>query len=299
MTTPKSKAVLAAIIGNSIFGLSFLASKIALLHTEPLLLLCLRFGIAFLLMNLLLLFRIVKVNFRGKNLLPLILLGICQPVLYFVFENYGIKLSTSSFSGIMIGLVPIAGFFMGSLFIKEPFSMKKLLWACCSVLGVCLISFSEKESGTTTGVGFLCLVLAVLTAALYNTLSKKAADEFTAFERTYIMFLTGFVLFVFISVVFYREQFVPELAEAFCTSEVLLPALYLAVFSSVIAFFCLNYAVTYLTVQQATSYTNLTSIVSFAAGVLLLHESFTWLHLIGVAVILLGIIRFNQCDITQ
>ena len=299
MTTSKSRAVLAAIVGNSIFGLSFLASKIALSYTEPIMLLCLRFGIAFLLMNLLLLFRIVKVNFRKKNLLPLVLLGICQPVLYFVFENYGIKMSTSSFSGIMIGLVPIAGFFMGSLLIHETFSIKKLLWACCSVLGVCLISFSEKESGTTTGVGFLCLILAVLTAALYNTLSKKAADEFTAFERTYIMFLTGFILFFLISSISYREQFVPELAEAFCTFEVLLPALYLAVFSSVIAFFCLNYAVTYLTVQQATSYTNLTSIVSFAAGVLLLHESFTWLHLIGVAVILLGIIRFNQCDILE
>lgn len=295
MNSSKSKAVLAAIIGNSIFGLSFLASKIALMHTEPLLLLCVRFGIAFLIMNFLILFRIVKVNFRQKNLIPLFLLGICQPVLYFVFENYGIQMSTSSFSGIIIGLVPIAGFFMGCLLIREPFSIKKLLWASCSVFGVCLISFSEKESGTTTGTGLLCLILAVLTAALYNILSKQTAEKFTAFERTYIMFLTGFVSFVLISIMHYGNHFAGNLYNCLTNTTVLFPALYLAVFSSVIAFFCLNYAVTYLTVQQATSYTNLTSIVSFAAGVLLLHENFTWFHLAGVIVILFGIIRFNRC----
>lgn len=289
-----SRAILAGIIGNSIFGLSFLASKIALSYTTPILLLFLRFGFTFIILNLLLLFHIAELHFTGKKLLPVILLGICQPVLYFLFENYGIQLTTSSFSGIMIGLVPIAGYFMGSLFLKELFIKNKFFWSVCSVLGVVFISLFGQENGSVTGLGILFLALAVLTAAFYNILSKGCSDDFSPFERTYIMFAVGFVSFSLISVLQYKNQLLPAIQICLSDMRVFLSVLYLALFSSVIAFFCLNYAVSYLTVQQATSYTNLTCVVSVAAGVFILHEPVSLPHIIGIVIIILSIYKFNK-----
>jgi drug/metabolite transporter (DMT)-like permease len=109
--TNQRKAMLAALIGNVIFGFSFLASKVALNQVTPLVLLTARFALAFIILNLLVILGLAKINFKRKNVKSLILLGVIQPVIYFLCENYGIQYTTSSFSGVMIALVPVVAFF--------------------------------------------------------------------------------------------------------------------------------------------------------------------------------------------
>ena len=85
------KAAAAAIVGNVIFGFSFMFSRVVLLEVNAFVMLALRFSIAFLVMTALIAAGVVKVNLR-KNLKPLLLLGIFQPVLYFTFESLGMDL---------------------------------------------------------------------------------------------------------------------------------------------------------------------------------------------------------------
>ena len=56
----------------------------------------LRFLLAFLLLNLMMLFGWEKIRLRGKNLRPLIVLSCVEPI-YFFFESYGIYYSNSTF----------------------------------------------------------------------------------------------------------------------------------------------------------------------------------------------------------
>ena len=98
------KATLAALTACVIFGFSFMASRIAMEHTAPSMLLSLRFLAALLIMSLLLLFRAGSIRLKGKPLGRFLLLGVCQPVVYFIGESNGIKYTNSSFSGIMIAL---------------------------------------------------------------------------------------------------------------------------------------------------------------------------------------------------
>lgn len=60
------KAVAAAVLGNSFFGLSFLFSKVALERLEPFVLLAVRFIVAFVMLNLVLLTGKVKIRLTGK-----------------------------------------------------------------------------------------------------------------------------------------------------------------------------------------------------------------------------------------
>ena len=115
-------ATLAGLLGYSIFGFSFLFSKVALGLTTPLVLLSVRFLTAFLVMNLLVLTGKMRLSLGGKPVRMLLLLGLVQPVVYFICENYGIALTSASFSGIMLGIIPIAGLVLGRLFLKEPCS---------------------------------------------------------------------------------------------------------------------------------------------------------------------------------
>lgn len=65
--TEEKKGMLAAGLAYCIFGTTYLFSKIALGITEPAILLCVRFTITFAVLNLLVLTRAAKVNFRGKK----------------------------------------------------------------------------------------------------------------------------------------------------------------------------------------------------------------------------------------
>ena len=101
------KAVAAAIVANSFWGLSFLAARVAMNSAQIILILSHRFLLAFFVMSLLLLTPLGDCHLRGKPLLPLLLLGILEPVVYFFGEQYGILHSSTVFSGVMIALIPI------------------------------------------------------------------------------------------------------------------------------------------------------------------------------------------------
>ncbi|MFV0363929.1 MAG: DMT family transporter [Suipraeoptans sp.] len=292
--TNKTKAIVASVLGNFIFGLSFLASKIALSEVSPMVLISTRFILSFLIMNLLVFFGIAKINFRGKNLFPLLILGICQPVLYFIFETYGIKYSSSSFAGIIIAFIPILAFLLAAVFLKEPLKKNKVVWSIFSLVGIVIISLAEQSGGSVHIIGILLLSGAVLTAAIFNIISRKNAGTFTAFERTYFMFAVASIVFFIMALFETKGTLFRVIAEEASNISFVLPTIFLAVFSSVIAFFCVNYSVTYLRIQQSTSFGNLSTIVSVVAGVLILHENFTVFHLFGIVLIIIGVYKVNS-----
>ena len=74
----EKKAMAAAFFACFVFGLIFIFSKMALEIVSPAVLLTFRFGLAFLLMNLLLLTGKVRLKLKGKNLGGLFLLGFLQ-----------------------------------------------------------------------------------------------------------------------------------------------------------------------------------------------------------------------------
>lgn len=191
----RKRAVAAGITGNVIFGFSFLASKIALNYAAPMELLSIRFGVSMLILLLLISLKIMRLDLKGKNILPLIALGLCQPVLYFCFENYGLMYSTSSFSGIMIGMAPVASTVTAAIFLKEKVSRRSMAGIAVCVVGVVITSLSEKSEGSVTAVGFLCLCGAIMMAMIYSLLNKRSSGEFSPFERTFVMFTVGFIAF--------------------------------------------------------------------------------------------------------
>ncbi|WML33717.1 EamA family transporter [Clostridium sp. OS1-26] len=68
---------------NFIFGLSFLFSKRALSVADPIALLSFRFLSAFLVMTLLIVFRVIKVNYKNKPIKWLDIISFIQSVIYF------------------------------------------------------------------------------------------------------------------------------------------------------------------------------------------------------------------------
>lgn len=283
-----TKGMLAAFFGNFIFGLSFLFSKTALQAATPSVLLFWRFFLALTVMNVLRLTGKCTVSLKGKPIGLLLLMGLCQPVLYFYFENYGLLYSNATFSSVMIALVPIASLVFGALFMRETPTVLQVLCSAVSVGGVIWMAFLQSSSGAITVWGVLLLIGAVVTAVGFNVISRRSAEKVTAFERTYVMFLVGTAAFFAVAVL--ENCRTPmQLVTPFTDSGFVVSLLYLGVLSSVCAFLMINYANTYLPLSRATVFSNVITVVSVAASIWLLHEPFNVYILIAALLIILGI----------
>ena len=286
--------MLGALMANTIFGFSFLFTKNLLNITHPLLILAIRFTIAFSFMSALIAFRVVKVNFRGKNLKPLLLMAVMEPFLYFIFELYGLQRISSSLSGIIMALVPIAVIILSGIFLKTKTTRVQKFSTLLSLAGIIAINLSMSNTGTSHFTGVLLLILAVISAGIFNILSQSQAKNFTAFERTYFMFFVGAIAFTLASLILFRQNLIPTVISAFKTPGFIFPIFYLSILSSVVAFFAYNYATSKVAAVQTSAFANVTTIISILAGILILKEDFSLLQLIFCIPVILGIIGVNS-----
>lgn len=285
----RRRALLATFGFATIYGFSFMASRIALQHTNASVLLLIRFTVAMIILLLLVLTGVFKVSLKGKPIGKFLLMGLCQPVIYFVGETLGIQYTNSSFAGVMIATIPVVTAALSAVFMHERISPITIAWIVCSIVGVFIISINQTGSGAVHLKGILFLFLAVVSASVFYMLSKSVASDFTPFERTLIMMLLGFICFFIQAVITEGSALLPELKSGFTDLAVMLPVLYLSVLSSVVAFMLQNYAVSYLDLTSITVFENIIPVISVLAGVLFLHEPFSVVQLIGITLILLGV----------
>ena len=196
----KQAATLAALIGNSIFGFSFMFSRMALDVATPFVMLMYRFLLAFAAINAVALWANrhsgqdwLRFSLRGKNVGALVVLGLVQPVAYFLCESYGISLTNSVLSGVIIALVPIVALIFGALFLGEKPRRAQVGYCALSIAGVMVMTMQQSSGGNIRLLGVVLLFGAVLTGVLFNIISRKTADTFSALERTYVMMLVAAV----------------------------------------------------------------------------------------------------------
>jgi drug/metabolite transporter (DMT)-like permease len=295
LKTKQVKVLLASTVGHVFWGFSFMASRTALDTAPVLVLLSHRFLTAFLGMSLLLLTPLGALRLRRKPLLPLLALGLAEPVIYFFGEQYGLLHSNTIFSGVMIAMIPIVSTLAAAPILKEKPSTGQLLFSLLSVGGVIGIGLLSKSSGALDWIGVVGLLVAVLSAVAYTLLSRGISGSFSPFERTYFMIGVGAVVFTVLALLACRSDPAAYL-RPLETPSYLLSMLFLALCCSVISYFLSSYAITHLSIARVTVFANLTTAVSVFAGAVFLHEPFSLLGALFCLLILLGIYGVQRCS---
>ena len=158
------KAIISALIAQIIFGFSFMATKIALGIASPLTVIANRYMVATIALTLVMLTGKFGISLKGKKISRVLVMSLFQPVLYFIFESYGIDMTTSAFSSVMIALIPVASIFCGMIMLSEKVSLLQGLFTVLSVLGVTVVALQGKAEGTITFLGVLLLFGAVISS---------------------------------------------------------------------------------------------------------------------------------------
>ncbi len=289
-------AIIFSLITHIIFGLSFPFSKIALEYSSPITLLALRFLLAFVVLNLILFSGKAKLNYKGKNLKGLLLMGIFQPILYFLCEMFGIQFTTVTFSSVMIALIPIVSLFLEAIFFKFKTNLFQVFCAILSISGVIMMTMLNASDGIITVGGVILLIGAVLTAVGYSFTSRITSSDFSAFERTYFMFMLGATFYSILAIFENGENTYQAFIAPWSSSSFVVCILFLGVLSSVVAFYGMNYAYSNAPVSKVAIFANIVPVVSTAVGVVFLDEPFSMLHFISIVVILVGLIGFQKAQ---
>lgn len=300
MNEPKNKglggAIAAAVVSNGIFGFSFMFSSVALKVTTPETLLMLRFLLAFALISVIAFFmsrkkdapQWLRFSLKGKPILPLLGLGVLQPVVYFLCENWGVKLTNSTVGGVIIALIPIVAMSMGRVFLREKVQPLQWVFALVSIAGVVLMTTQQTAEGDIQLAGVLLLMGAALAAGLFNISSRKLSAAYSPLESTFVMMGVGAAVFTVMALI--RGVDLTVLG----SWQVIAALVYLAVLSSIAAFLLLNYANSRLPVARATAFCNVTTVLSLFAGVVFLGDPFNALILLAAVLILAGIVGVQR-----
>ena len=185
---------LAAAACEILFGLSFIFTKSITAQASGLALISWRFVTAFFFVNLYLLTRRQKVVINGRNLKPLIRIAILNPIIYFICETIGIRMTTASESGAFLACIPVVALIMSSLILKEWPSRWQVVGVATTLIGIIIAVFAAGGSTNFSLVGYFILGLAVVSYALYCVDVEKAS-QFTSFEITYFMLASGCLTF--------------------------------------------------------------------------------------------------------
>ena len=280
-------ALCCGIIGNVIWGASYLFTRIAQQEAPPMVQMSLRFLLAFLLLNLMMLFGWEKIRLRGKNLRPLIMLSCVEPI-YFFFESYGIYYSNSTFAGVTLAIVPVIAIGMGVLILKEYPTRKQFLLCFVPIAGVILVTIAGSGLGAVQPIGVVLVFGACLFAAFYRVYNKDSSAEFTAFERSY--FVIGMCMLVFTVVALCMEHGdLAPFAAALHSKRFVLSTVVLSVFCSVAANILVNYSASILPMAIFSNLGSLITVCAMFLGIIFLDEPTNAMSLVGSAMVLVGL----------
>lgn len=284
--------VAAAVAGNAFWGFSFLFTRVALQETTPELMLALRFMISFALMNIPLLLGRQKLRLKGKKLLPLLGLAVAEPVVFFA-ESYGILHTNATFAGVMVAIAPIFAIALAALVLKEYPSRRQLLFCLLPIVGVIIMVLSGKSLGVVTPLGVLFLLINCVGIAFYRLFNRWGSQEFTPFERTYMVLFSCLVVFTTSALISVKGD-VGAFVAPVTNPRVIFPVLALCLLCSIGANMLVNYAAGRMSVAKLSVFSSLITMCSTFGGIVILREPFSAMSLVGTVLIVYGIWQVSR-----
>ena len=285
-----SKALLAAFGVYFIWGFTFYASSVAQQTASPLILLMYRFLLSSVLMLIPVALGRKKLRVKKEDFIILLAMSLFEPGIYFIGEQYGIKYTNSSFAGIFISLIPLLDMVLADIFFKEKPVALQWIFCVVSILGVIAVTLlTSSAGGHITVKGVFWLLVAVTSAGAYATCNKALANRgIHPYTRTVFPLIVGAMFFA-VGAIFESRKDLSQLIVPLRSLSFDLAVIYVAVFASVAGYSLYNYAIDNAPIANVVSLNSIVTVISVIAGVVFLHEPFSFGAAIAMLVVIVGV----------
>ena len=278
----KNKALTYILITASVifWGISFILTKELFLSEEHMTvtaLITIRLAIASAVMvpALALTRRLRRI--QKKDIKWFLLLAFCEPFVYHLCETNGVRLVSGSLASVVIATIPLfVPFGMWAAY-RQRIKPSLIVGVLLSLAGVFLMLNGEIGFGGTALQGILFLTGAVAIAVVYTLLLVKVVDHYHPLVVTTWQNVIGLVYFL-------------PLMLIFDGGALLLLMLVLCIFCSTLAYAGYNYVVRNLGASEACIFNNAIPVFSLIAAVAIGQEQFSWVKVVGMAIVIAGVI---------
>lgn len=276
----------ALLLAMLLWGSSFIAMKVAVGAFDPLLVILARMLVATLLFAFVAR-RFTGADYRAGDWKWLLLMGLCEPGLYFLFEAYALQYTTASQAGMITALLPVMVAAAAALLLGER--ARRRIWAGfgLSVAGVVWLSAAAEvqEQAPAPLLGNFLEFLAMVCATGYMVLLKKLSVRYSPWLLTAVQALVGLLFYL---------PALPFIAWPDSLARIslipLLAVLYLGSVVTIGAYGLYNFGMSRLPASQASAFVNCIPVIAVALGWALLDERLTPWQLAACVLVLGGVV---------
>ena len=278
------------IIAVIFWGSSFIATKVALKELSPETIISLRLIIAsvFLFITAIVYKKDFSINFKSHGVIFILAL---IAVFHLMIQVTGLKYTTASNTGWIIGTAPIFMVILAAIFFREKIGMLKISGIIIAMFGLLLLI----GKGNITNVdliknkGDLLVLASAFTWGVYSMVNKKIS-------LSYSPLMTILYLFLMMAIII-----IPFNLNAASVNSVVnlslngwISILFLGLFCSGIAYVIWAYSLRDLKSAKVGAFLYFEPLVTVVAAWVLLSESITVLMIFSGIIITLGVVLVNK-----
>lgn len=226
----------------------------------------------------------IRMQDTGKFLL----LAFFEPLIYFICETFGLKLTGSpTLSSMIIATIPIFSIGAGIFFFKERISWLNIAGILLSLSGIVMVVMEKGELGKHFIWGIVLLVIAVIAEVGHASVTKKLSSNYQSQVIVMYQFLIGSI---YLLPLLLWKGFDGFNMEVYFSAEALYPILCLAVLCSSLAFSLWVSTIKSLGVAKSSIFSALIPIAAAIIAWLIGHETLSSRQWAGIAISFIGVI---------
>ncbi len=276
---------LIAILSMLFWGMSFVWSKIVFNYYQPVTTVFLRLVISTILMfgGIFLFGKWRKIKKEDYRLF--LISALFNPFLYFLGESYGLKLSSSTLSAVVIATIPLFSPLAAYYFIHEKLSALNVAGLLLSFAGILTMIFNSDFSLNASPFGILFLLSAVASAIIYSVFLKKLSVKYSALMIIAVQNLIGSFYFMPFFFLFEFKMFMNVVPNF----ELLSSLIALAVLCSSVAFVFFTKATREIGISRTNVFANLIPVFTGIFSYFILAEQFNLQKITGMMIVIIGL----------
>ena len=297
MPRPKLVAILEATFAVTVWGASFVATKVAVQEVSPVTVVWLRFTIGVVILGLATLIRKQFALPERSEVCYFALLGFLGITFHQWLQSTGLVTAQATTTAWIVATMPIFIAILGWLVLAEKLSWRQGMGITVAVLGALLVlskgDLTALAGGRFGTRGDFLVMLSAPNWAVFTILSRRGLRRYPATRMMFFVMVFGWL---FSSVLFITRGGLDEWP-AF-SADGWLSVGFLGVFCSGLAYIFWYDALKALPAAQAGAFLYLEPFVTVIVAALVLGEPLLGVTLLGGAAILLGVWVVNRFAIT-
>lgn len=282
----KVKGYIAATIVSILWGISFIATKVALSGLNPVGVMLIKFMIASVMFSVL--FKVKQEKLPRTDIKLFIVSAFFGSFVYFFLEGNAINMLNASSASLILATEPVVIMVMSYFFVGERMNLIKRISIPVSILGVWLIV--KGSSGDDSVLGYALMFGAILSWGAFVIISSKLNHKYSEVQiagvQSFVALLMYLPLFGMVEV--YTIGF-----------EQILALLYIGIVPSGIALFLYLFSLKTIGNSTTSLFINFVPVVTSIIGILYLGETLLFTKVLGGAIVIIVIMISLFIDLKE